>query len=89
MTTAISASDFVHTLGVNTHLDFAAYGYENVAAVESAIRYLGLVNLRDSAEVPTDAALWQQVAQATGAEFDDYIAETSPAGMAMDLGFVG
>jgi hypothetical protein len=79
---------FIATLGINTHLDFAAYGYQNLATAESAIRYLGLRNLRDSAQRANDATLWQQVAQATGAHFDDYIAETSPAGMQTDLGFV-
>ena len=45
-------------------------------------------NLRDSAQTPTDAQTWLQVSQATGAKFDDYIAETSPAGMATDLSYV-
>jgi hypothetical protein len=85
--TAISTSSFVNSLGVNTHIDFADYGYQNLAIVESAIKYLGLTNLRDSAETASDATTWQQVAQATGAKFDDYIAETSPAGMTTDLGF--
>ena len=31
---------------------------------------------------------WLQVAQATGAKFDDYIGETSPAGMQTDLGYM-
>ena len=86
--TAISTESFVDSLGINTHLDFAAYGYENVGTVENAIRYLGVTNLRDSAQSPGDATLWQQVAQATGAKFDDYIGETSPAGMSTDLSYV-
>jgi hypothetical protein len=49
MTTAMRAADFIGTLGVNTHIDFAAYGYQNLSVVESAINYLGLKNLRDSA----------------------------------------
>ena len=44
--------------------------------------------IRDSAETATDAQTWLQVAQATGAKFDDYIAETSPAGMQQDLSYV-
>jgi serralysin len=88
MTSAISTSSFIDSLGVNTHLDFAAYGYENVGTVENAISYLGLTNIRDSAQNGGDAALWQQVAQATGARFDDYVGETSPSGMQTDLGFV-
>jgi hypothetical protein len=86
--TAISSVSFINTLGINTHIDFANYGYQNLATVETAIKYLGVTNLRDSAETATDATTWLQVAQATGAKFDDYIAETSPAGMTTDLGFV-
>ena len=88
MAIAISATEFIGSLGVNTHIDFAAYGYQNLAMVESNINYLGVKTIRDSAEVATDAQTWLQVAQATGAKFDDYIAETSPAGMQTDLGFV-
>jgi len=45
---AITASGFVNSIGVNTHIDFYAYGYENLGVVESAINYLGIKNLRDS-----------------------------------------
>src|SRR5215472_8274283 len=85
---AIRASMFIDTIGVNTHLDFAAYGYQNLAITEAAINYLGIKNLRDSAVYSTSPALWLQVANATGAKFDDYISETSPSGMASDLSFV-
>ena len=84
---AIHAYTFIDTIGVNTHIDFARYGYQNLAVVEASINYLGLKNLRDSAQTATDAQTWLQVAQATGAKFDDYIAETSPAGMSYDLSF--
>src|SRR5215469_8965621 len=86
--TAVRAYTFIDTIGVNTHIDFANYGYQNLAVTEAAINYLGLKNLRDSAQTAADAQTWQQVAQATGAKFDDYIAEASPAGMTTDLGFV-
>jgi hypothetical protein len=85
---AIRAYGFVSTLGINTHIDFADYGYQNLTVVEASINYLGVTNIRDSAESATDAQTWLQVAQATHAKFDDYIAETSPAGMATDLGYV-
>lgn len=88
MAIATPAATFVGALGINTHIDFAAYGYQNLATVESDIKYLGVKIIRDSAEVATDAQSWLQVAQATGARFDDYIAETSPANMQTDLGFV-
>ena len=85
---AARAYDFVSTLGINTHIDFANYGYQNLATVESSINYLGVKNIRDSAETATDAQTWLQVSQATGAKFDDYIAETSPAGMSVGLSYV-
>ena len=88
MANATSAAAFIGTLGINTHLDFDTDGYQNLATVESDIEYLGVTIIRDSAETATDAQTWLQVAQATGAKFDDYIAETSPAGMAQDLSYV-
>src|SRR5437870_5341733 len=78
---AISATYFTHTLGVNTHIDFVNYGYQNLNTVVQALNYLGLPNVRDSAQTSSDVQWWTQVAQATGVKFDDYIPETSPAGM--------
>jgi hypothetical protein len=88
MPSAISTLSFIDTLGVNTHIDFAAYGYQNLTTVANAIKYLGVTNIRDSAQTASDATAWLQVAQATGAKFDDFIAQTSYAGMVTDLGFV-
>ena len=83
MATAVSATAFIDTLGVNTHLDFGGT-YANLAQVEANLEFLGLPNVRNFAETASDAQTWLQVAQATGAKFDDYIAETSPAGMQTD-----
>src|ERR1700704_6041000 len=88
MTTTIRAADFVGTLGVNTHIDFATYGYQNLSIVEASINYLGLKNLRDSPESTSDVGIngsWQQVATATGAKFDAYIPEGSLANMQASL----
>lgn len=85
---ATRASTFLNSLGVNTHIDFSAYGYQNLATVESALRYLGVTNVRDSAESGTDLTSWQQVAQATGVKFDDYMPEGSPADMQSALNLV-
>ena len=82
---AIAAAAVIGSIGINTHLDFNAYGYQNRGVVAEAIRYLGVKNLRDSAGNPSCVAIWPQVARATGAEFDDFIGETSPAGMATQL----
>lgn len=88
MATAVSAAAFIATLGINTHIDFDTDGYQNLANVESDIEYLGVKIIRDSAETATDAQTWLAVSQATGAKFDDYIAETSLAGMLTDLAYV-
>lgn len=83
--TAARAADFVDSIGVNTHIDFTGSTYSNISLVESAIEYLGVKNLRDSPESNADlgaTGLWQQVAHATGAKFDAYIPEGSPAAMA-------
>ena len=84
---AIRTRSFINSIGVNTHIDFVNYGYQNLTTVAASIGYLGIKNIRDSAQTAADATTWLQVANATGAKFDDYIAETSPAGMATDLGF--
>jgi hypothetical protein len=88
MTTTVRAADFVGTLGINTHIDFAAYGYQNLSVVEASINYLGLKNLRDSPQSVSDVGTggsWQQVAAATGAKFDAYIPEGSLANMLASL----
>ena len=82
---AIAAAAVIASIGINTHIDFNAYGYQNRTATAAAINYLGVKNLRDSAANPSDIETWPQVARATGAKFDDFIGETSPAGMARQL----
>lgn len=84
---AIPATSLADYLGVNTHLDFGG-SYAYLAAVESAVNYLGLKNLRDSAQNPADDQTWAAVSTATGAKFDDYIGEGSPALMQQDLGYL-
>src|SRR5579863_521412 len=79
--TAITAASFINSLGVNTHIDFDNYGYQNLATVESSLEYLGVKNVRDSGESSADLTTWLQVSQATGVKFDDYIPEGSPASM--------
>ena len=85
---AVSARSFVLTLGIDTHIDFGQYGYQNLAITESAINYLGVKNIRDSAATSMDAQTWLQVAQATGAKFDDFIGEASPGQMQVELGYI-
>ena len=84
-TTAITTASVVDSIGINTHIDFSAYGYQNLSVVEAAINYLGVKNIRDSAANPLDVHSWLQVSRATGAKFDDFIGETSPSGMQTQL----
>src|SRR5690242_4609659 len=88
MAVAMRSADFIGSLGVNTHIDFASFGYQNLSTVASAISYLGLTNLRDSPQNPADIANWLHIAQATGAKFDAYIPEGSPASMQASLALI-
>ena len=81
------AADLVNLLGVNTHIDFGGT-YANLTQVEASIKYLGVENLRDSMGSSADLTSWLAVSNATGAKFDDYIGETSPAGMTAELSTV-
>jgi hypothetical protein len=88
----VRASDFVNSIGINTHIDFKQYGYENLDKVASALSYLGLHNVRDSAGNPDDAQSWLQVAKAvaqSGAgqhiQFDDFLPEGSTSLMQQAL----
>ena len=47
--TALLASAFIASLGINTHLDYTVGPYSNTAVAENAINYLGVKNIRDSA----------------------------------------
>ncbi len=79
---AISTSTVTHSIGVNTHLDYQSYGYQNINTVAAAINYLGIKNLRDTPDNPNTvgpSGSWQQIANATGAKFDAYMVEGSPA----------
>ena len=84
MDTVMRAAAFVASLGVNTHIDFGG-SYANLPTVEAAINYLGIKNLRDSMQNLADLATWPAVSAATGAKFDAYMPEASPAGMAESL----
>lgn len=86
--TAVTASTFIDSLGINTHIDFNAYGYQNLATVESSLEYLGVQNVRDSSESSADLTTWLQVSQATGVKFDDYMPEGSPTDMQNALNLV-
>ena len=68
-TTAITADDFLGTLGVNTHIGNAG-PYSNLSMVEQDLDYLGVGIDRDTMGNGGEISVWQQVAQATGVKFD-------------------
>ena len=75
--TAVSTEAFLQSIGVNTHLDETWTSFANTAEVESELNYLGVKNVRDSMEAPTDGTLFQAVAAATGVKFDVYLSESA------------
>lgn len=82
------AANLIGSIGVNTHFDTGADGYQNTSTAESNLEYLGIGIMRDSPQVSTDETLWPSIAAATGMKFDAYIAETGPSGMAQDLSYM-
>ena len=85
---AVSVSVVLNSIGVNTHLDSYQHGYQNLPVTEAAINYLGVKNLRDSAQHSWSLPIWEKVAAATGARFDDYMGRGSPAQDRADLSYV-
>jgi hypothetical protein len=82
---AVAADAFIQSIGINTHLDFYGGPYGNLGTVESALSYLGVSNVRDSAFYSNDISAWQQVAQATGVKFDAFIGEVGPGNYGTEL----
>src|SRR5471030_2748706 len=76
LTVAVATMTVANSLGINTHIDFKKYGYENLAVTAASINYLGIKSLRDcpgSADAVGANGSWQQIANATGAKFDAYM----------------
>jgi hypothetical protein len=78
MINAISAISFIDTLGVNTHIGIGG-SYSNLSEIAQNINYLGIHTVRDSIADASVIPQWQQVAQAAGIKFDDYMPEGAPS----------
>jgi hypothetical protein len=78
MTTAILVASLIATLGINTHIGIAG-AYSKISKVGQNIKYLGVPTVRDSIADARVIPEWQQVAQAAGIKFDDYMPEGAPA----------
>ena len=77
-TSAITADDFLGTLGVNTHIGTSS-AYSDLSMTEQNLAYLGVGIDRDSTASAGDISVWQQVSQATGVKFDFYMPEGASA----------
>jgi hypothetical protein len=82
------ATAFINSVGINTHLHGEKFGYENRDTVATAIQYLGVKNVRDSAQSQRDVQIWTAFAQTAGVKFDDYMPEGSPDDMRQALTLV-
>jgi serralysin len=71
---AVAADAFVQSIGINTHIDFSWSAYANLAAVQSALAYLGVQNVRDAIDSPSDLAEFAGLNQDLGVKFDFFIA---------------
>ena len=82
-----TVGQFIHSIGVDTHLSYTDGGYANVSNVIADLKYLGINNVRDSLVNPSHLATYEQVA-AQGFKFTLTVAgqtQTS-ATLASDLG---
>lgn len=70
MATVTDLHDF---LGVNTHIDFANLPYKNLDLTAKALKYIGIRNLRDTAQKPDTAQKWRELAIKTGCKFVAYM----------------
>src|SRR4051794_38790114 len=75
--TAAAATSFVQKLGINTHVVFSWSAYDNLVAVQDALNYLGIKNVRDSIDNPADPAKFLALSQNLGIKFDFFIAPGS------------
>lgn len=90
-TQAVRTADFINSIGINTHIDFTWTAYGNLQRVIDSLNYIGVKNVRDSANNPADIGpngWWQQVANATGVKFDAFIGSGSPAVMQTGLQYI-
>jgi hypothetical protein len=79
--TALLASVFINSLGINTHVDYTTGAYSNRTNTINAIKYLGVKNLRDSPESSRAFTIWPQVSQAVGGKFIAYMPRLGPSDM--------
>jgi hypothetical protein len=78
--TVLSASSFVSSIGVNTHVGYSWGAYNNLALVEDDLKYLGVTKLRAGlADSPSAQPVLDGLASA-GYSFDLVVASSVPGG---------
>jgi len=78
--TILSASSFISSIGVNTHVGYAWGAYNNLALVMDDLKYLGVTTLRDGlTNIPSAQPVLDGLA-AAGYKFDLVVSSGVPAG---------
>lgn len=78
--TILSASTFLSSIGVNTHVGYSWGAYNNLALVEDDLKYLGVTKLRDGvASNPTAQPVLDGLAK-DGFKFDLVVPSSIPEG---------
>lgn len=76
---ATAASEFLRTIGVNTHLGYRDTSYKNLGVVQSSLDYLGIRLVRDTIQNARTAQEIAMLGQA-GFRFDILIEQSEHAG---------
>ncbi len=74
ITSAEQISVFNASIGINTHDDLIGSIYQNTAAMENALSYIGITAVRDTYDSLDDAAEYKKLAQDLNVKYDFYIA---------------
>jgi hypothetical protein len=78
--TILSASSFVGSIGVNTHVGYSWGSYNNLALLQDSLEYLGVTKLRDGlTNIPSAQPVLEGLA-ADGYKFDLVVPSSLPAG---------
>lgn len=87
----LTTEQFIDSLGINTHIDSRHAkdeAYSHTATVVSALKYLGIKNLRDCPTKPVTLEMWRTIQHATGAKFLVYLPSGSPSDIVRSYGFL-
>jgi len=77
--TILSATSFVGSIGVNSHVGFSWGGYNNLSLMIDDLKYLGITRLRDGLAASPDAQPVLDGLAAAGYRFDLVVPSSLPA----------